>query len=287
MKNSIFTVVLLVLFNGAVCSQQIMNNLGVQRNEVIKQIHNADVDDVMKFQTLNANLSNKTVSLPAVIKDRASGFQQHGASADISNHIISQQSGSFNELSAQQIGGGNQLLCFQLGYLALPNANLQIGDTYTQKRSSAVLDNQRSIGAYVIEGESNKMCVIQNGTNNDVVAVQQGSANYFSAQQIGSNNNLQALQSGINNKVIGYKQENNTEHVLSDKIIQLGENISLESVGSSNSSLNGNAFFQAGTNLSLQVNTEFSNSQSGIEINQKGRDMKVIVEQSIFSFPMR
>jgi len=44
---------------------------------------------------------------------------------------------------------------------------------------------------------------------------------------------------------------------------------------------------QTGTNLSIEINNSLLNSLGGVEINQSGKDMKVVIDQSYFSFPMK
>jgi hypothetical protein len=275
------------LFNLSVCAQKIINISGSQTNEVIQQIHNSGIDNIMKFQTFNQGLSNNGLTQQTGNQNNATVHQQNGATNDINNQTFSIQAGNSNELNIQQIGSGNLLLGFQLGYLSSLHGNKTEIKANSWNMDLNYTVNANDANSYLIEGERNKMNILQNGSNNGVMVVQQGTDNSISAEQLGKNNNLMSLQKGTNNKVIAYKQENNTDHVLYDKIIQMGENINLETIVNSNSALKGNTFIQSGTNLSLQVNNGLSNSVGGIEVNQKGSEMKVIVDQSYFSFPLR
>jgi len=98
---------------------------------------------------------------------------------------------------------------------------------------------------------------------------------------------LFALQKGSNNLLTGYKQENESDQVLSDRVIQIGDNLTLKSDEVSKSSVNGNTFLQTGRNLSLEIKSDLINSAGGMDVKQTGKDMKVVIDQSYFSFPLK
>ncbi len=287
MKKLFFYLLFLLLGTISTFSQEILNNIGTDTNEAIQQIKTPGIDNIMLFQTLNHGISNYAITQQVGNQNRADIKQQNDANSEMSNQSYTVQSGNSNELIIGQIGSGNLLLGFQLGYMALLNGNktdLSIGTETTNVSSTEIpgLGN-----GYIVEGERNKMTISQNGNNNGIMAIQQGSDNTISAEQIGNNNYLLALQKGTNNTITGYRQENETEQVLFDKVLQTGENLTLKTDDASRSSLTGNTFIQTGTNLSLQVNNNLLNSEGGIEINQKGNDMKVVIDQSFFLFPMK
>ena len=287
MKKTTLYIALLLQLNVCIFAQQTINNSSSQTNEVIQQIHNSGIDNIMKFQAINQGLSNYVMAQQTGDQNKTSIHQQNGMLSDISNQAYSIQTGNCNELNIQQIGSGNLLLGYQLGYLYSHIGNNHEIQANTENKGLNLTVNANDANSYLIEGERNKISISQNGSRNGLMAVQQGTDNTISAEQIGKNNNLISLQNGTNNKVIAYKQENYTEHALYDKIIQQGENISLETSGFSNSTIKGNTYIQSGSNLFLHVNNELSNSVGGIEINQKGSEMKVLIDQSYFSFPLR
>ena len=44
---------------------------------------------------------------------------------------------------------------------------------------------------------------------------------------------------------------------------------------------------QTGTNLSFELNSDLINTAGGINVKQTGKDMKVVIDQSYFSFPLK
>jgi len=205
----------------------------------------------------------------------------------MSNQSYTVQSGNSNELTIGQIGSGNLLLGFQLDYISNLIDQKQQNQDKVLKNTLLKVSSPTEGNGYLVEGERNKMTITQDGNNNGVMAVQQGSDNTISADQTGENNYLLALQKGTNNAITDYKQENKSDEKLFDRIIQIGDNLSLKSDEVSTSSINGNTFVQTGTNLSLEINSELINSAGGIEVNQKGTEMKVVIDQSYFSFPLK
>jgi hypothetical protein len=287
MKRFLLYLVILLLKFMPCFSQDIINNTGTVSNEAIQQISLPGIDNIMSFQNLNRAVSNYVLTQQTGTLNTATINQQKDGSSEMSNQSYTVQSGNSNELTIGQIGSGNLLLGFQLDYISnLLDQKQQILDN-ALKSTALKVGNQADGNGYVVEGERNKMTITQDGNNNGVMAVQQGSDNTISADQKGENNYLLALQKGTNNMITDYKQENRSDEKLFDRIIQVGDNLSLKSDEVSTSSINGNTFMQTGTNLSLEINSELINSAGGIEINQKGKDMKVVIDQSYFSFPLK
>jgi len=57
--------------------------------------------------------------------------------------------------------------------------------------------------------------------------------------------------------------------------------------GVSTGAIQGNTFTQIGNKLSVELNNGMMNNPGGIDVNQKGKEMNVIIDQSFFSFPMK
>jgi len=285
-KISILIFILLSILPGY--TQAIVNNPGTSTNDGIRQIKLAGIEDIMSYQTANQTASNYVSIQQTGNQNKANIHQQQGSGFDMSNQSYTIQSGNSNELTLGQIGSGNVMLGFQLNYLATLNPENQ-KDYQTGMAINNVLTGVTSneTNGYVVEGERNKMSIIQNGNNNGVMAVQQGSDNTISAEQTGNNNYLLTLQKGTNNSLTGYKQENGSDQILYDRVIQIGDNLTLKSDEVSKSSVNGNTFMQTGTNLSLEINSNLINTAGGMEVKQTGRDMKVVIDQSYFLFPLK
>ena len=286
-KLLIFLFLLICNFH-PVCSQN-NGHQNKNNNEAIQQIRTSGLADIQSFQTLNRGVSNMVMTQQVGDQNKASVNQQ--ASPGMANQSFSIQQGNSNEMNVEQIGSGNLLLGFQLGYMVseqsrqhgnhfgygLGNGN---GNAYAYGHDNK--DNES-----LMAGERNKLSVSQEGSNNSMMTIQQGNDNSISAEQKGTNNYLFLLQRGRNNSVTGFVQANTSENVLLDTIIQQGEGLTMNASEASKSKTHGNSFIQSGVNLSLQVNNQFSNILGGIEINQHGRDMNVVIDQSYFSFPNR
>lgn len=287
MKKSIVFIASLLLNSYSVYSQEIINNTGTTTNEVIQQINVPTIDGILSFQSLNRGISNYVLAQQTGNENSVRINQRNDASTDMSNQTYTVQTGNSNELTIGQIGSGNLLLGFQLGYLATlasTNTNSEIGTAGIPVFDFASLTNGNAI---LLEGERNKLIITQNGNNNAVMAVQQGTDNSIVAEQVGNNNYLVAMQKGTNNIVSNYKQENTSDQNLFDRIIQIGDNLSITTGGSSNTSSIGKTLIQTGENLALVINNDLVNSVGGVEINQTGTDMKVVIDQSFFSFPLK
>lgn len=285
MKAIILNVIFLVLSCFVVNSQPVMNNQGTRTGEAIQQIRTSTIENILSFQTLNWGGTNYAMTQQTGNRNTATINQLHDATGlHTSNQSFAVQSGNSNELSIGQIGSGNLLLGFQLGYLS-SEANIHRNENGVNNGNAFGL--YKNGNGYMIQGENNKLSILQQGSNNALVAVQQGNNNEFIAEQRGNNNYLLGLQKGTHNKVTGYRQENYSDDILFETIVQIGNNLSLKTDDASKYKPNGNSFTQTGTNLSLEVNNGLLNAIGGVEINQVGNDMKVVVSQSYFLFPMK
>jgi len=290
MKNILLCLTFLLPVLAPCLAQEIINDPGIQTNETIQQISTTGIENILSFQTLNQAIGNSAFIQQTGNHNRAGISQQSGAAASLGNRSYTVQTGNENELTVGQIGSGNLLLGFQLGYLASTVTGREPGNHYgldlgNGNGNAYAYGHLHATNDYLVDGERNKLTISQEGTNNGVMAIQMGSDNTISASQTGTNNYLVVLQTGKNNLVTGYSQANTSDKVLFDTVIQIGENLTLGASEDSKSKPSGNKFTQSGANLSLQLNNEFVNSVGGIEIGQKGKDMKVVIDQSYFSFP--
>ena len=287
MKTTIIYLIILLLncFSGH--SQEFINNPGMETTKAIHQISAPGIHDIVSFQTMNQGNNNYVLTQQTGNQNKATINQQNELSAETGNHSLTAQSGNANELTIGQIGTGNLMLGLQLGYLAALRGNQ--GDSPIGVENGNVFNSISVMerNGYAFGGERNKMIISQNGNNNGVMAVQQGTDNSISAEQTENNNYLLVLQKGTRNSVTDYKQANDSEQFLFDRIVQVGDNLSLKADGVSTHKPSGNTFMQTGSNLSLEVNNNLLNTLGGVDINQTGRDMKVVVDQSFFSFPMK
>jgi hypothetical protein len=291
MKKAILYCIFFLLncLNGS--SQEIINMPGTITNESIQQIRTSGMDNILGFQMLNHGAGNTAILQQTGNQNKAGISQQNDAGPATGNLSSTVQSGNSNEMTIGQIGTRNLLIGFQLGYMATETGRNQgnhFGYGLGNGNGNAFAYGHTKGGeTYWVNGEGNKLTVSQDGNNNSVMAVQEGTDNTISAEQKGSNNYLLVLQNGKNNSVTGFKQENESGQILYDTIIQNGENLSLNSTEASKAKPNGNTFTQSGINLSLDINNGFLNTMGGIAINQTGKDMKVVVDQSYFSNPMK
>jgi len=285
MKKYILYLIILLLNYFPAYSQGVINNTGSLSNEVIQQIRAPGIDDILMFQLQNRDIGNYVLTQQIGNLNTTSINQKNSASSDMSNQSYTIQSGNSNELTIGQIGSGNLLLGFQLGYLATLAGSEP--DNSVGNPISTISTVGSLMAGSMIVGERNKLSISQEGDNNGIMAVQQGSDNSISAKQTGNNNYLLAMQKGMNNTLSDYAQENTSEQILFDRVIQVGDNLTLKTDGATNSSITGNTFIQTGTNLTLEVNNYLLNSAGGMEINQTGSDMKVVIDQSFFPFPMK
>lgn len=282
-KNLLFLIFLLLnCFNGY--SQEIINNPAIDTHYVIQQISTLGINDILSFQDLNKGICNFASTLQNGNQNKAIVNQQNYERSEMSNQSYTTQLGNANELTIGQIGKGNLFLGFQLGYLATQIESQQESPFGVENNQLITFLSPEVGNGSAVEGERNKMSISQFGNNNGVLAVQQGFDNNLSAEQTGKNNYLLALQIGTHNSVTGYKQANESDQILFDKIIQVGDNLSLNAEGASTYQPVANTFTQIGSNLALEVNSDLLNTLGGGGIKQTGNDMKVVVTQSYFSF---
>lgn len=286
MKTFILYLIVLLLNCFAGYSQDIINYTGTDTNEGIQQISVPEINDILSFQTLNQGVSNFSSIQQTGNQNTATVNQKADPGPGFSNQSYNIQEGNLNEMTIGQIGSGNVLLSYQLGYLSnsLSQSNL-FG--FGLENSFGLTGTSIEGNILMTFGERNKLQVIQEGSNNGMMALQMGSGNIIDVRQKGSNNYLAIFQKGMNNSVSGFMQENTDGPTLFETISQVGDNLSLGATDVSMAKQNGNVFNQSGVNLSLEVNNGLINSLGGIEINQTGRDMKVVVDQSFFSSPMK
>lgn len=138
-----------------------------------------------------------------------------------------------------------------------------------------------------VQSIDNYLNFAQIGNNNFLFAVQEGMHNVFEAEQGGVNNYLVTIQKGINNSITGYRQQNYSENMLCDELIQMGINLNFSAEGLDGARLSGNSVSQVGSNLSFKINRMLPSFGNGIKVSQTGRDMRVVVEQSYYSFPSK
>jgi len=288
MKKSIIFTAFFLLNYFTVKAQEIIKNTGATTiNEVIQQINVPSIDGILSLQNLNRGISNYVLSQQIGNQNSVNINQENDISTEMSNQSYTVQTGNSNELTIGQIGSGNLLFGFQLGYLAISAATNPANQIETP--ANFVFDfTAKNVGnATLIVGENNKMSILQNGNNNGVMAVQQGTGNSISAEQIGNNNYLLAMQKGTNNEINEYKQANTSDQNLYDRIIQVGDNLSVASENASHTTVIGNTIIQTGTNLALEINNNLLNSAGGVEVNQTGSGMKIVIDQSLFSYPLK
>lgn len=243
--------------------------------------------DILNNQNLNQGFSNYAFTQQFGCQNTAAVSQQADPGAGLPNQTFIIQDGNSNEMTNAQIGSGNLLLGFQLGYQVNDHHQDQGNHFGWENGNGNSLGYKHKANENMVIGERNKLTIQQAGNDNGVLAVQQGNDHLIVAEQKGNNNYLTILQKGTNNSVSGYVQENSDGGILFESISQVGENLHLSATDVSRSKSNGNVFNQSGVNLSLEVNNGLINTVGGIEINQTGRDMMVKVDQSFFSFPMQ
>jgi len=254
----------------------------------INQIRQTGVADILSFQALNRGAADLVQTQQIGNLDKINVIQQSGQGAGLYNQLYGIQEGNSNEITLNQIGGGNMLIGFQLGFVT-SELSRQLGSNYgfgLGANDSYTYGNGYSNNGSLNVGERNKLTINQEGTNNIVMAFQQGSDNTISAKQDGNNNYLILYQKGKSNTITGYNQANTSGNILFDVVVQEGEKLTLNASEASKRP-NGNTFIQSGTNLTLQVNNQFANTLGAIGIIQTGKDMKVAVDQSFFPFPIK
>lgn len=279
MKKLLFVLFLVALNCVQGLSQDILQVNSASEDEKIKQVRSSGLSDILSFQMLNQGLSNVAEINQIGNLNKTVVSQQYDGGSANANQVYNIQQGTNNEMTIGQVGNGNLLLGFQIGYVETEQC-----ETSKDICSQSILEYGASTGSDLssVEGTGNVLNVNQNGNMNGLVAVQQGSHNSIDANQTGMNNYLVIYQKGNNNEVIGFRQENNSEKTLAETIVQKGDDLSLNSTDASKSKPNGNSFIQKGVNLTIELNNQFANTLGGIEVTQQGKDMKVVIDQSYF-----
>ncbi|HEY6914859.1 MAG TPA: hypothetical protein VI413_09305, partial [Paludibacter sp.] len=116
MKTSILYLTVLMLSSFIGYSQEVINNTGTENNEAIQQISNPYIDNILIFQNLNRGNSNYTFAQQTGNYNTVNVSQQNDAGSTAANQSYNVQQGNSNEMTIGQIGSGNLLLSFQLGY---------------------------------------------------------------------------------------------------------------------------------------------------------------------------
>lgn len=278
MKKLLLILIFAVLSSSGVFSQSIVQ-VNHDDDEKIQQIRSSGLFDILSFQTLNQGQSNAVMATQFGNWNKSVVNQQAESGSTYANQVYSLQQGNNNEMNIGQIGVGNLLLGFQLGYITMGHD--EKGKNKYPKNLTECCSSDGGDQSFV-QGVGNVLNVTQRGDKNAVVAVQQGSENSIEASQTGSNNYLVVYQKGNNNEVAGFIQENHAEKALAETIIQEGDGLVLNSMEASKSKPNGNSFIQKGINLTIELNNQFTNALGGIEVSQRGKDMKVVIDQSFF-----
>lgn len=280
MKKIIFGSLCILLNYFPAISQEIINKPVQHFNLAIQQINIPGLDNFMNLQTLNQNINNSVSTSQIGDENSVNINQQKDNGTAIGNKLDVYQSGNSNEFNLHQSGSGNILLGVQSGSIT------DIENSFARKNLIIEKKNTIALPAYSLTPnlmEGNSLNIEQNGSKNGIIAIQDGTNNTFSAKQSGSNNYLYTLQKGVNNSIIDYKQDNESDNILYDKIIQVGDNLSLRIDNSLNSRKTGDIFIQTGTNLSFELNNIQRTSCGGVEVNMTGNNMKVKVDQTYFS----
>jgi len=275
----VFLILLIFSFSTAFCQKK-------KDQEAIDNRREDGVTDIQTFQALNNGALNIIQAQQTGVQNSVAAIQQ-SSNGGLLNQMYTIQEGNLNEVTVGQIGRGNMLLSFQLGYVTSEFVRQQ-GDCYGFGLGNQNLYeyDDKSADFSINVGRRNKLTFNQNGTNNVGLVFQQGSDNTISVDQQGNNNYMIIYQKGRNNVINGYNQANTSDKILYDLVIQEGEKLVLNATESSKQP-SGNTFIQSGSNLQLQVNSGFANDLGGLGIVQTGKNMKVIVDQSFFAFPMK
>ena len=266
----------IAIINLFICLFSVFNAAG-QVN--LPQISSSDVENFVSAQPNEDQVSISSITQLGNYNTARLTQTQESDLLSSPNSSNSFQQGDNNLADLTQKGNQNVLFCFQLGYLTSASTTES-----TDITPSTLLNlNANSTGLFT-NGNNNTLISSQEGNSNKFVSIQQGSNNYIQAEQVGNNNNLLVQQVGTNNRVENFVQNNTLGE--NDTVYQTGENITLNSINTSNT-LYGNNYMQNGTNLSITLNNTTTNSLGGITVNQTGHDMSVVIDKSYFSFPLK
>jgi len=284
MKNT-STSILIVIMNIWAINSQVTTGNEPRADRGMHQIRIVDAGNITKFQACNIGLNNYVLLWQTGVQNSVSIKQNSGTTSKLGNESYNNQTGNFNELTVEQIGNGNTVFSSQVGNYAIKNTDYLLYKIDVEKQNNAI--SKQMFNTIWAEGEHNKLNLEQKGEDNLVYSVQQGTDNSISAKQTNNQNILLIIQKGTGNEVNNYNQQNKSAHKLYDKIIQMGESNYLDYNEVSTGAIQGNTFTQIGNKLSVELNNGMMNSPGGIDVNQKGKEMNVIIDQSFFSFPMK
>ncbi|MEI8084820.1 MAG: curlin repeat-containing protein [Paludibacter sp.] len=266
MKKSSIVIVIMCLFSsihsfGQTNIQQIISpefaSIILEQNYISSITQLGNKNSAKLVQTIDGNL----FSLP----NTSSSYQQ----------------GNENLVDIFQKGSENVLFSFQLGYLISGILN-------EGTQNNTVLQNMLTFTTtannFVGNGDNNTLISSQIGSSNKILTIQQGSNNFIDVEQVGRNQFFSSHQVGTNNRVENFKQTNIDGK--GDYITQLGDNNTFN-ISETTGNL-ANNYIQQGSNLSVALNIDTPPALGGgITVSQTGHDMKVVIDQSFFSFPLK
>ena len=286
MKKFILNILFLALYYVPSFCQEVINTPTVQINPSITQLSNIGLDNILSFQMLNQDLNNSVISNQIGSDNGVVINQEKDNTSRKSNQTVTNQIGNSNEINLNQKGSGNLLVNYQVGN-TFENESVMKNELLVNEKQSIMSSVPYEINSGLTPGNENKLDILQVGNNNGILAIQEGTNNSFTGEQKGQNNNLYLLQKGINNSVSGYSQGNESETVLFEKVIQVGDNLNLKTTNTSLDRNTGNTYIQTGTNLSIQLsNTQF-NAAGGVEVTMTGNNMKVQIDQKSIPYLLK
>ena len=113
-KLTSILLLILLICNSVFCQNKGKNQEKAE-HEAIQQIRTSGLADILSFQTQNRDINNMVLTHQIGDQNKASINQQ--AESGFGNQSYSIQQGNSNEMTVGQIGSGNVLLGFQLGYV--------------------------------------------------------------------------------------------------------------------------------------------------------------------------
>lgn len=250
---------------------------------IINQINSDEFGEFSTAESLQVN-SLSISSITQVGNNNSAKLSQtrEGNLYSLSNSAHSFQQGDFNLFDITQKGNEHVLLSFQLGYLI--SGTYSIGSNQLNVPSQNLLSFTTTTNNKFTAGTNNALYSIQEGKSNNILSIQQGNDNYLDLEQSGNDNFLVVQQVGNSNRVEDFKQASIEGSF--DIITQVGDNNTFSMMNESIGGLSENSYTQEGSNLSLTINNSFL-SQGGITVNQTGRDMNIVIDQSYFTSPMQ
>lgn len=249
----------------------------------LQQITTSDIGNDLLQQKINPGQTNVVTITQLGNQNMTSIKQNNNGILMKSNLATVNQQGDWNSLNISQNGSGNNLLSYQLSYIA--NSLCFSGNSFESMINSYL--SNFNVGQQAESRDGNTLSSSQEGTNNQLLAIQLGTNNLISTEQKGQYNYLNILQQGTNIQLTDYKQFNNSGNILCDAISQIGNNLDLNVTNAAENRLFGNSYTQQGENLSLTINSSLLNTQGGLKVQQTGHDMQIEINQSYFAFPMK